>query len=491
MSRVILPRWTRPNKQYLDETFPSGKPSFDQFPTVTELTYAYHCPLAIYHHLHHSEDGAFTRWGTPGGWKAGDTFHKFIERLKTMVIERKISFGDTRPQDKLGHIWSEFRNFGKRLDKPDIIWQEYLKPWIDRKLYELNEISPQTQTYFEITAAWNRVRFETEDGGFRTYPLIGRIDEIDLDRKIIIERTIKSAVSPKDYQLWLLWKVLCSIEKTKYPNKWKNVDFRKFELIVETPHNDFTVEKNNPSFERATHDCYAWIHDLTFDPKTIWDAYEERACTYEDRKTDCGLSWMCYAHKQRFPASRAEMRRQFKKLYRSLLWEKMWTSDFYQYKFATFSEEELNERRLLCKGSVIPQSKKGKTFQVKIHSSQSGPIRVKGSHYENRFLVVLGNLTIGRRYNAILKMENENIFSVTPAQTGWGFPFTDETIIATVGTDFFVFEEHPTHLITRLQQDMHRLEFRGTKSQTKAENDSKIQLLECVFGTRNIKRGRS
>lgn len=490
MSRMILDRWKRPSKTYLDGTFPSGKPSFDIFPAVTELTLAYYCPLAIYHHLHHNETAALYPYKTPGGWKAGDTFHQFIERLKTMISDGELVL-DKDMQNSLPFIWSKFAELGKKLEKPDIIWNEYLKPWIGRKFAELTGINSKSKIYFEITFSCNHVRFETEDGGSRTYPLIGRVDEIDIEKKRIIERTIKSSTSPKDYQVWLLWKILCSIDKSKYPEKWKGVDFKNFELRVETPHEDYVVDKNNPSFERATHDAYAWLHDLAFDPSSVWDAYQERACNYENRKTDCGLSWMCYAQRQPFPESRNEMRRQFKKLYRALLWEKMWTRDFDHYKFATFSDDELNDRRLVCKGKTLQQSNNRKSFQVEISSPQKGPIWAKGSNNDNAFLVVVGNLTIGRRFLAKLKKKDENIFSVKPAQGRWGSPLSDETIIAPLGENFLIFEEKPTYLITQVQQDMHRLEFHGTKSRTKAESDSKIQLLECVFGTKNIRRGKT
>jgi len=491
MARAILPKWIRPNKIYLEETFPSGKPSFDPFPTVTELTYAYHCPLAIYHYLHHSEDGAFTPWGTAGGWRAGDAFHRFIERLKIMIIEGKIVFGaQESPSSKLRRIWSEFMSFGKALENPNIIWEQYLKPWTDRKIDELDLVDTHARIYFEITAASNYVQFATEEGGTRTYPLIGRIDEIDLNRKRIVERTIKSDASPKDYQLWLLWKILCSIDRAKYPEGWEDVDFNEFELVVETPHKDFPVKKTNPAFERCTNECYAWVHDLTFDPKAVWDAYKERACTYENRKADCGLSWMCYARKQPFPTSRNEMRRIFKDVYRALLWEKMWTLDFFQYKFVTFTERELEERGLVTKGRTIPGTRRRNTFQVEIPSSQVGLIWAKGSDDVGRFLVVFGNLSIGQRLEAVLEKRDQNIFSVSTA-ADWGYPFHSEPIIATVGADFLVFEERPTHLIRGVQRDIHRLEFHGVKDQKRAEQDSKIQLMECVFGRKNIKRGGS
>jgi len=493
MPRSILPKWNRPAQSTLKGVYPSGKPQFDPFPTVTELTNAYHCPLAIFHYLLHGEAGAFMPRGTAEAWRAGDIFHGFIGRLKRSIMEGEETFrAEEETSGKLHRIWLQFTDFAKNIDRNDIIWSEYVQPWALRKLDELSSINLHSKVYFEITASCNYVRFATEDAGSRTYPLVGRIDEIDLDGKRLIERTIKATPALKDYQLWLLWKALCSIDRSKYPEGWKGVDFNEFELVVETPHNDFPVPKSNPMFERKTHDCYAWIHDLTFEPKAVWEAYNERSCTYDKKKEECGLAWMCYAARQPFPSCRDEMRRKFKDMYKALLWEKMWATDLLQYRFASMPEKELEDRGLLCRGKPIPGTRRDNTFQVLIPAPQVGLIGAKVSDEVGNFMIVFGNMSMGQRLKATLERSpnDQNVFSLRVENYG-GFTIFGDPLIATVGEDLLVFEDRPTYLITGIQRGMHNLEYRGAKNQSRAEEDSKIQLLEGVFGRKRIKKARS
>ena len=490
MTRTILKRWKRPEPKLLDEVFPYGKPPFDPFPTVTELTNAFLCPLAIYHYLHHGEDGALVPRTAVEGWKAGDTFHGYIARLKTKIKEKKIILEKENQHNSLNIIWADFSDFARELEKPDTFWHEYLETWAKRKLPELCLINNNSSIYFEITVSNERTKFNTEDGGGRTYPLSGRIDEIDIEGKKIIDRTIKSDPSPKDYQIWLLWKLLCSIERHKYPKEWANVNFNDFNLIVETPYDDIPIKKDNPEFERLTHEAYAWIHDLTFDPRAVWDAYNERSCNYDNRNENCGLAWMCYLKKQTYPLGRNEMRRRFKDIYRSLQWEKMWTSDLLHYKYVMRSENDLEKYGLLCKANIIQGTQKGNMFEVKIPATQVGLFSAKESDEVGRFLIVpFGNLSIGLRLQAIISRRKGDIFSVKNVEQ-LSTPPSTSTIIANIDKDLIIFEEHPVYLITGNQRDMHRLEFRGIKDQTRAERDSKIQLIECVFGSKPIKRDK-
>jgi len=175
MSRAVLDKWKRPSRKTMEEMYPSGKPPFDPFPTVTELTNASLCPLAIYHYLHHAEDGAFTPWTAVERWRAGDTYHGFIEHLKESLIDGRMRFvAHEDPSSKISRMWYSFQNFAKYLEKPDIFWKEYLHPWAKRKLGELDAIGLNDRIYFETTASCNYVQFRTDDGGVRTYPLTGR-----------------------------------------------------------------------------------------------------------------------------------------------------------------------------------------------------------------------------------------------------------------------------------------------------------------------------
>jgi hypothetical protein len=490
MSRTVLTRWNYPRPDVLEQVYPAGKPPFDPFPNVSELINAFHCPRAIYQYLHHAEDGACIPRTATAGWRSGETFHSFIVLLKNSIIEGKFKLGSQNPQNLISHGWSLFinSNLAKNIDKPDVFWKQYIEPWTRRKASELIGLGPNSKNYFELTIANTKIQFKTRDGGIRNYPLTGRIDEIDINRRQIIDRTLRNEITPKDYQVWLLWKTLCSIDRSQYPEHLKDVDFSTFDLIVETPTTDTKVDKINPEFEYRTHDCYAWIHDLTFDPKAVAEAYLDKTCT-KDNKKDCGLAWMCYMHKWPFPMARGEMRRKFKDMYRALLWEKIWGYDLFQYRFLSLSQDKLEKQALLCRATIVPKSQRNNTFQVRINNPlHAGLIWAKGTDGIDRFLVIFGNFSIGLRHRATMERIGPDLFSVK-IEGGRLPSLFGQPLIATTGTDFLVFEERPTYLITGLQKDLHNLEFRGAKNPDRALGDSKIQILEAIFGSRSITRG--
>lgn len=491
MSRTILPHWNYPKQPTLEQVFPAGKPPFDPFPNVTEIVNAYHCPRAIYHYLHHAEDGACIPQTATAGWKSGDTFHGFIEMLKNSIIAGETKVSSQNPNFLINQAWTMFMNsrLAKGIDKAGVFWSQYLDVWIRRKSSELANLNADSLNLFELTVANTKTPFKTTDGGTRNYPLTGRIDEIDVKGKRIIERTLRANLSPKDFQVWLLWKTLCSIDKKLYPEPFKDIDFEAFTLVVETPTSDTEVKKDNPDFERRVHDCYAWIHDLTFDPKAVADVFMDTTCTYESKK-ECGLSWMCYMHKWPFPIGRGEMRRRFKDMYRALLWEKIWGYDLFQYRFLSLSHEQLEERTLICRATVVPKSQDKNTFQIQVDDKkQAGLIWAKGMDETDTFLVILGNFALGRRYKATIKRIGSGLFKVK-IEDGWLPTLLSQPLIATTGTDFLVYEEHPTYLITGLQKDLHNLEFRGAKTPERSEGDSKLQLIEAIYGGRPISRGK-
>jgi uncharacterized protein (DUF736 family) len=187
---------------------------------------------------------------------------------------------------------------------------------------------------------------------------------------------------------------------------------------------------------------------------------------------------------------RGEMRRKFKDMYRALLWEKIWGYDLFQYRFLSLPEGKLEERALICRASIVPKSQNNNTFQVQIKDPlQAGLIWAKGTDDTDNFLVILGNFSIGRRYKAAINRKGPDLFSVKIEDARLPSLF-GQPLIATTGTDFLVFEEHPTYLITGLQKDLHNLEFRGAKTPERAQGDSKIQVIEAIFGSRPIARGK-
>ncbi|MCK4247810.1 MAG: hypothetical protein KAX04_04655, partial [Methanomicrobia archaeon] len=196
--RKILSKWRYPRSEILEKVFPSGKPPFAPFPTVTNLLNANFCSAAIYHDLIHGIDNAIlVDYHLKG---RGNLFHEFIAHLKLSLQNRviRLSGYDIRTQqDMIQNLFLSFaRGRGFDINAISDIWKQYIEPWVRRKLQngELESISSEDQLFFEISIANPRTPFPT-DGGKRHYPLRGRVDEIDLTRKQIIERTIRESAS--------------------------------------------------------------------------------------------------------------------------------------------------------------------------------------------------------------------------------------------------------------------------------------------------------
>jgi len=204
----------------------------------------------------------------------GDLFQKFIAHLKLSLRDGTFRLSGYDAQAQLGMVQDLFLGFSQRhqfsVNESSDIWRLYVSPWVSRKLEsgELQSISRDDQIFFELSVSNVRVPFHLK-GGERNYPLRGRIDEVDLTRKRIIERTIKGEPSDtsspllKDYQVWLLWKILCSLKARQLPQQWSSISFQDFDLIVETPSADFAVSRDNSDYTNDTHYAYSWINDIS------------------------------------------------------------------------------------------------------------------------------------------------------------------------------------------------------------------------------------
>ena len=461
-----------------------GKPPFDPFPTITELSNAYFCPLAAYYDLWYNIDYALepNPFAIKGG---GETFQQFIAQLKMSIIN-----GNQVPEGQKG-IWAirdKFENFGEESNYK--IWEFYLEPWSRRKLEELGKISNKSNIFFEVTASSSYVPFQSTKGEKNTYPLLGRIDEINIDEKKIIERTVKQGEQDKppllkDYQLWLLWKVICSIERTYYPIQWKNIDFREFELIIETPQKDFIINKNQPEFEEETHYAYERIHDLTFERKGVQEAYEGKRCTFENKEPNCALS-VCYFSKPQFPESRDEIKREFKRWSRALLHEIMWDRDLQLYQFTMLNEKELEQMGRIVTGKIISQPAPNQ-IEIEILSSQIGPVKALSSDQLKEFVVIpFGSFKLGLRVGA-QPSEKQTVKNRIVLDLKKAVPVSNQAFLFT--NDFLLFQEQPIFLNSNIQRDLFWLERRGKKKKEEAVKYSPIQLLDGIFGNKTLKRG--
>lgn len=491
-SRVPLRKWMRPTQQALKgKVYHSGRPKFYPFPTVTNLINATLCPVAVLHDLLHGVDWAAI---SSPQWLQGEgnLFHDFTAFLKSLIIKEELQ------PTGVNEVRYEYISWARRIatDARDRCWNHYLEPWSRRKFEELLQIDRGARIFFEIFVANAYVDFPSGKSSYsypRTYPLRGKIDEIDIDNKKLIERTIKGRSSDenpprlKDYQLWLLWKILCSVPSSDYPEQWKGTDFSDFDLVVETPFKDFLVDKDNPKFADYVHDAYTWIYDLSFDRRAIWEAYQSKNCTFSERDDDCGLLSFCYRRRQPYPTCRSEMRRVFRDMYRPMLWERMWNWHLFQYQLVMLADSDLEHLGLISKGEVVTSSEERIT--IKVPKKLVGPIIASGSGIGRYLILPFGTFLAGKRMQATLEQRKENLLTMKVPKKE--IPTSRTILILPVETDLPILKSRPWYLTKVIQRDMFSLEYFGAKNPDKASSDSVVQLIESIFGRKALRRERN
>lgn len=493
--RKILPKWGYPRKEILKKVFPSGKPPFAPFPTVTNLLNANFCSVAIYHDLIHGNGNALLIDYHLRG--QGALFHEFIAHLKLSLQNRviRLSGYDIRTQQDM--IQNLFLNFARGrsfdIDAISDIWKQYVEPWVRRKLQngELESISSEDQLFFEISIANPYTPFHT-NGGKRNYPLRGRADEIDLTRKRIIERTIKESTSGndppilKDYQVWLLHKLLGTLKSSQLPSSWGSVNFQKFNLIVETPHRDFEIPLESQDYTESTHYAYAWINDISRSesPGEVREVYENAECTPLIPKTECNHPFrICFPRNFPYPQSRPEIKQAVKPWYRLLLWERIWEGHLLQYRLTMLSRKKLIEQRLISEAKIVSSERNLMELEV---IGDSG-VSVRG--YDEYTIIPFGTLFCGRRINATLTGVKGN--RITMELRGNGSVFSRDAILLPLLSDLPapIMQEPPTYLKKLDQASLLKLQNSGAIKRDRAQRRSSIQLLEAIFGARLIRRG--
>lgn len=497
VERHPLSRWRYPRSEVLrNQVFASGRPPFAPFPTVTNLINANLCPVALYHDLIHGIENSLVRGDIRTIGRRGSLFHNFIAFLKLSIKNGDFTLRRDIPS-QIGSIQDLFFRFsqsqGFQISESNDIWRLYIRPWVTRKLEsgELQDLSSESQTFFEISIANSHIPFSLESG-VRNYPLRGRIDEIDLTSRRIIERTIKGRReddSPpilKDYQIWLLWKILCSLKDKHLPNEWRGLNFENFELIVETPHHDFVISKDNPDFINNTHWAYAWINDISLSelPGIFSEIFENAQCAPENPHPECGHPFInCFPRRYPFPRCRPEIRQTFQPWYRLLLWEQMWKGHLWHYQLLMLKKEELLDLGIIVETNVV--SVKDNEVELEITGREANTLR----GYEYCTIIPYGTVFCGLKLDArLVRAQNNNIV----LQLSGILPTISEEAILLLSPDIPapIMKEPPIFLEQQMQSALFRLKHIGAQREERARERSLIQLLESIFGTRPLRRGR-
>lgn len=491
--REPLSRWRYPDFATLTNVFPSGRPSFAPFPTITNLLNTNLCPVAIYHDLLHGIENAFM--GQYPLERRGELFQKFIAHLKFSLKNHALSLTGSDIQTQQGRIRSLFFNFvqgrGFPTNEANDLWRLYIEPWVRRKIQnrELINISPIDQFFFEISVANHHVPFRLGNG-IRHYPLRGRIDEIDFTSRRIIERTIRGTSSEntppllKDFQVWLLARLLCSLQANQMPSAWRGVRFQDFSLIVETPFRDFIIPFESSDFLMDIHYAYAWINDISLSesPGIHREVFENAECSPENPHPQCQHPFInCFPKIYPYPQSRPEVRQTFQPWYRLLLWEQKWKGHLWQYQLLMLNRQELIDRGLILEARRV--SSTGNQLEIEIIGRQASSLR----GYDYCTIIPYGSLFCGLKINArLIEVRGNNVIMEFEDSRNI---LSQEVLLLPPELSPPIMKEPPTFLDRQMQSALFRLQHIGCENLNRAQQRSVIQLLEAIFGIRPLHRG--
>lgn len=494
--RVPLERWRMPTGAALrGEIYASGRPPFAPYPSVTNLLNAYLCPVAVIHDLLHGDSGALLGPydKRERGW--GELFNRYVSYLKHRVGLGELvlpNVGRVR-EGVLRNDFFEFARAGHYNENESRgFWERIGSPWAERKFQagELTNSGPGALSYFEISVANPKTPFQSGEGTTR-YPAQGRIDEVDIGRRRLVERTIKETGTDtppqlKDLEIWLYWRIISSLPKEHLPSAWRGVEFGNFELVVETPTRDYIIPSTNAEFERCIQWAYAWINDISRyeNPRVLGEAYREEACNPLAPNVGCGHLWArCFHSSRTFPRSRPEIQRAFLPWYRYLLWERMWDADLWWYRTTMLPVAELATRGIVTAGRVA--AREGSRVELELQAEN----RPLARGFDKYTLVLFGTLLCGKRVTSRYEGETDGLIVLTIQDDDTRG--TRSALLLPASDDANPLLQSPMErLIASQQRGLLRIQLSGTSKQELATSQSMIQLLDSVFGSRRLRGKR-
>ncbi len=475
--RIPLPVWRWPREDVLrEERYKGDQPPFGFFPTVSALINIGLCPVAGVHQLFYGIDNAFLEPYVELG--AGTIFDEFISHFKNSLMKETCAC-------TLGGAKSLYDEY-TRGENPNLrvsCWRSYVSPWLNERLRELDEINKSTRIYFQVHAMSDSIKIE---GGRCKYPLLGKIDELDVSNKRIVERTIlpsKEGGPPalKDFQVWLYWKLLCSVAKGDRPDIWRDENFENYKLFVETPTHRFKIRKEE--FPKWAHDAFAWLNDFSSRRASyaIMEAYEEaeRFCAKDKGWDGCVLYHRyCYRKAGRFPLARKAMHANVRKFYINLLYEQMWTHHLFLYQLLGLPIDDLSGWKIL-QGKI--ERFDGDDLIVSLSCSPESLFEKEEEEDIYNFDVILGTLRMGLSRKVASRGFEGNKLRLHMRRES-SLPTEINIILPGVS----IYRESPYFLHRIKQRHMRSFDLRGITKEDTAKRDSLIQFVEAAFGGKRL-----
>jgi hypothetical protein len=495
-------RWPR-QEHLLEQVFRRGPPPFDPFPSIQDIVDAVLCPVTVVHRTYHGLHGALS--GPRGIARGeGDHFHRFVSILKS-----NIALGKRRLDEAFSLLRMYCSMEGLDADSESNL-RRYLSYWLRRKRDSLDELWGQGPRIF------HEVHVSTINATFREkrdvrYPVHGVIDEIDTINKRIVERTLKGNENDsnppflEDFQVWLQWKVLTSINRDLFPDILRNENFQDYDLIVETPYRDFTIEKNQSLFEEWAEDALAWISDIARSSVAISDAWQNkghhtRSCSIGNEIEECYFARVaCYHRRWRYPERRSTLHASLGPIYKALYNEQVWVHDLLLYQLTKMEQDaDLNFkselRRLLTGRNIYPleieENIEDNRYRVKIDETVRMSLVEEVQDENLSFDLLFGSFSVGLRRRAYLLLDEIE----TNPEDGRYVVYI-EGMDGTERMNAFLLrglllKEDPWFLKRLVQQAVFSLEKWGVDREDRANNHVAVRLIDTLFGPGTLRARR-
>jgi hypothetical protein len=316
-------------------------------------------------------------------------------------------------------------------------------------------------------------------GGYITYPIEARVDEIDLTEGVAIERTsvpLNQALLYKDVQLAAAALILFSLPAAGIPESWNAVrKVRRF--ILEAPDGSVEITPSTGHYD-AIHEATAVIRDLASSCLAEGPVRDLAQCTPVNPHNICSHPYInCFHKVPTFPQSRALIRRETRTLCRAELWELMWQRDLVKYRLYNRVQA----------GDLFPAL--DLTFGERGRDN-GGPFveaRLEQGTWPRyqKCDLIIGTPFLGvRRTNVRFQELNasdtirlyfggDDIEGLPLPNTGVLWPAIGEGLLLEGSFDF---------LIRLMQRDLFSHRKIGTSDAQRCQQESALQLLDAIFG---------
>ena len=273
---------------------------------------------------------------------SGDLFHEAVVLAKSIIWSSRCDISNTSVvRQALEILRQVHQGIGSSIIS---IIRTNLRNYLTRKRHDI-DAQYGNQVLFEcwIVNPYTELGLTNE-----TYPIVGRIDEIDFDQKIIIERCVRDPPPLHKYVQALIYhRALTSLltrHRRALSSQLRGMLRGNWSVIIETPLNDIAVNSVNMQFESIIWNGLRYVREIIHPSSRGWGSFfMNRSCNPPIWNRNCEYCGLCIASSRRlqYPVARAYLKPRSLNLLRLLLYESIWSWDRYLYALSMHDPHRL------------------------------------------------------------------------------------------------------------------------------------------------------